>query len=83
MDAKIRLIKAILNQLDEIYPRRLDNQSQILENRKNREEIIEHLFYLKDEDYVELRDWSSRTKRGCGLIRISFPKGTEYLASIS
>ena len=50
---------------------------------KNREEIIDLLFYLKNEELVELRDWSSYTKRGCGLIRLNFPKGREYLAKLS
>ena len=83
MKAKKYIVRAILDQLDQIYPRRYDNQSLILEKHKNSEEIIEHLFYLKDEELVEFRDWSSRTQRACGLIRINFPKGRSYLEDIS
>lgn len=83
MKAKKHLVRAILDQLDQIYPRRYDNQSHILEKHKNREEIIEHLFYLKDEELVELRDWSSHTQKACGLIRINIPKGRTYLEEIS
>ncbi len=83
MKAKKPLIKAILNQLDQVYPRRYDNHNLILEKHRNREEIIELLFYLKDEELVELRDWSSRTQKACGLIRLNFPKGREYLAKLS
>ena len=70
MKAKKPLIKAILNQLDQVYPRRYDNHNLILEKHRNREEIIELLFYLKDEELVELRDWSSRTQKACGLISL-------------
>jgi len=83
MKAKKHLVKAILNQLDQIYPRRYDNHDHILEMHKNREEIIDLLFYLNDEELVELRDWSSRTQRACGLIRINIPKGRTYLENIS
>ncbi len=82
METKKHLVKAILNQLDQIYPRRYDNQNHILEKHKNREEIIDHLFYLKDKELVELKDWSSRTQRACGLIRLNFPKGKAYLEKI-
>ncbi len=82
MKAKKYLVRAILDQLDRIYPRRYDNQDLILENHRNREEIIEHLFYLKGEELVELRDWSSRTQRACGLIRINSPKGRAFLEKI-
>ncbi len=83
MKANKRLIKRILKQLDQIYPRRYDTHDFILETHRNREEIIDHLFYLNEQQLVELRDWSSRTQRACGLIRINFPNGRSYLEKIS
>lgn len=77
------LIKAILNQLDEIYPVRIGHQDNIVKDRKNRKEVIDHLFYLKDKGLIEFKDWSSHTKKACGEIRIVMPEGRNYLKSLS
>jgi len=77
------LIKAILDQLDKNYPRRIDNEDDIVENHQNRDEVTEYLFYLKDRQFIEMKDWSSRAKRACGLIRIIIPEGRNYLKSLS
>ena len=77
------LLKAILNQLDEIYPRRIQNQDDMVENHQNRVEISDCLFYLKDRQFIEMKDWSSRSKKVCGLIRIIIPEGRNYLKSLS
>lgn len=77
------LLKAILIQLDEKYPLRIQNQDDIIENFKNREEILNCLFYLKEREFIEMKDWSSRTQRACGLIRIIIPEGRNYLKSLS
>ena len=79
MKIKKRLIKAILKQLDEIYPIRIDHQDYIARNHKDRDEVIDHLFYLKDKGLIEFKDWSSRTKKACCKIRIIMPEGRTYL----
>ena len=83
MNVKPELIKAILTQLDEEYPRRIDNQDYIVEQHQDREEVIEHLFFLKHKEMIEFKDWSSRTSKACGLIRIIMPEGRTYLKEIS
>ena len=69
------LTKAILNQLDEIYPVRVGHQDYIVKDRKNRKEVIDHLFYLEDKGLIEFKDWSSRAKKACAEIRIVMPEG--------
>ena len=76
------LIMAILNQLDEVYPRRIDNQNYIVESHQNRKEVVDHLFYLRNKRFIEFKDWSSRTKKACGLIRIIIPEGRTYLKKL-
>jgi hypothetical protein len=77
------LIRIILDQLDGIYPVRIGHQDYIVEDRQNRKEIINHLFYLQDKGLIEFRDWSSRTEKACGEIRIAVPEGRNYLNSLS
>ncbi len=76
------LISVILNQLDGIYPVRIGHQDYIVEDRQNRKEIIGHLFYLHNKGLIEFRNWSSRTERACGEIRIAVPEGRNYLNSL-
>jgi len=82
MEVDQDLIKAILNQLNEAYPRRIDNQDYIVKEHKNRAEIVNYLFYLINERLIEFKDWSSRTKKACGLIRIIIPEGLTYLKDL-
>lgn len=76
------LISVILNQLDGIYPVRIGHQDYIVEDRQNRKEIVSHLFYLQNKGLIEFRNWSSRTERACGEIRIAVPEGRNYLNSL-
>jgi len=76
------LISVILNQLDRIYPVRIGHQDYIVEDRQNRREIVGHLFYLQNKGLIEFRNWSSRTERACGEIRIAVPEGRNYLNSL-
>ncbi len=77
------LIKAILNQLDEIYPVRVTHQDYIVKDRKNRKEVADHLIYLKDKGLIEFKDWSSHTNKAGGEVRIVMPEGKNYLKSLS
>ena len=77
------LIRVILDQLDGIYPVRISHQDYIVEDRQNRQEIVGHLFYLQNKGLIEFRNWSSRTERACGEIRIAVPEGRNYLSRLS
>ncbi len=79
MKIKKELIKAILKQLDKIYPVRVVHQDNIVRNHKDRDKVTDHLFYLKGKGLIEFKDWSSRTKKACGEIRIIIPEGRTYL----
>lgn len=78
-----QLIKAILNQLDEIYPARVTHQDYIVKDHNNRKEVADHLFYLKDKGFIEFKDWSSLTNQAEGEVRIVMPEGKNYLKSLS
>jgi hypothetical protein len=83
MEINNSLVKTILKQLDEVYPAKIDNQDCIAPRYENRDEVVDHLFYLRDEGLIEFKDWSSRTRKACGLIRIIIPAGTKYLKEMN
>ena len=77
------LVKVILDQLDVKYPVRICHQDYIVEDSQNRKQIVSHLFYLKNKGLVEFKNWSSRTEKACGEIRIAVPEGRNYLKRLS
>ncbi len=78
-----KLTKAILEQLDKEYPSRIENQDFIAEKHKNREEVIDHLFYLKNRRFIEFNDRNLLIEKVCCSIRITMPEGRTLLKSLS
>ena len=77
------LTKTILEQLDKEYPSRIENQNFIAEEHKNREEVIDHLFYLKNRRFIEFNDRNLPMEKVCCSIRIIIPEGRTLLKSLS
>jgi hypothetical protein len=73
--------KAILEQLDAVFPGVIKSPKEIMPEYKNRDMILDYLFEFMDQGWVKFMDLSSRDGKDCYDIRIT-RSGIGYLKTL-